>query len=94
MVDAASASINSSPIIMSPFCGEIRGELVSVLPADGCIIAAFGCTCSECGGRKIVEVALPGELAPELRPMAGKIAGVMRSGEKYLVQDFSGRSSQ
>jgi hypothetical protein len=94
MIETLAAPSNDFPIIMSSFCGEIRGELTSVLPADGGIIAVFGCTCSECGGRKTVAVALPGELAPELRSLAGKRAGVMRSGEKYLVRDFSGKGNQ
>jgi hypothetical protein len=90
MSETASASINNSPSILSPLCGEVRGELMSVLPVDGgCIIATFACTCSECGGRKVVEVALPGEVALDLRPLAGKRAGVMRSGEKYIVRGFT-----
>ena len=70
MIDA-SATTKAFPAIMAP-CSEVRGELVSVLPVEGgAIVAAFACHCSECGGRKVVEVALPGELAPELRPLAG-----------------------
>ena len=84
-----------SPIIMSPLFGEVRGALESVLPVEGGdLIASFRCRCPECGGKKTVLIALPGELAPELQPLAGKWIGIMRSAEQYDIRDFSGRGGQ
>jgi hypothetical protein len=70
-------------------CGHIKGELRAIEPAEGAIIAVFGCHCSQCGAPTIERVALPSECLPELEGLIGLRSGIMRSGENYIFRDFS-----
>ena len=86
-----STSINAFPAllpvtILSPLCGMVHGDLENLQLVGGDLIASFGCHCTRCGARETRNVALPGDLAPELRALVGEPIGIMRRAERYVVR--------
>jgi len=73
----------SSCTTLARLCGEARGMLQQIEPAGEDIIAIFSCH------DKPLLVALPGEIQPQLLPLVGKKAGIMRYRDRYIVRCLS-----
>jgi hypothetical protein len=67
---------------MLPDLHEARGFLQRVFLRDGFCIAAFD----------FGEIALPGELEPQLEELAGKGVACLRLDHKYYIREVDGHA--